>query len=133
MKNGFERVTLTRQQHDEMEFFINHTQKQIEFAGEDAHLNKFLGKLRELVEVKNWSLDDDIEMYIHSVDPEYSVQVCVEKNGYHLDEEYWYLFFPDESERMISESYDREMAHDIKTEDDTTWSGWDTVGATCDV
>jgi hypothetical protein len=118
-----------------MEFFINHTRKQIEFAGDDAHLNKFLGKLLELVETKDWSLDDDIQMYIHGVDTDEEVRVCVELNGYELSEEYWYVFFPYEEEdvQMICEAYDRELAREANNYTEPAWSGWDTLGATCDV
>jgi hypothetical protein len=120
-----------------MEFFINHTHKQIVFAGENAHLNKFLDKLLELVETKKWSLKDDIQMYIHGVDSDEEVCECIEEKGYYLDEEYWYIFFPDDDaeQQMIGEAYDRELARDEKMygEDDRAWSGWDTAGASSDV
>ena len=118
-----------------MEFFINHTHKQIEFAGNNAHLHKFLDRLSELVETKKWSFKDDIQLYIHGVDAERDVRARVEHNGYNLDEEYWYVFFPDESEEQVYESYERELAREAASyaDDDRHWSGWDTVGATTDI
>lgn len=113
-----------------MEFFINHTRKQVEFAGSNAHLNKFLDKLLELVETKKWSLKDDIQLYIHGVDP------CVRlEDGYDLDDEYWAIFFPDESEEAVYESYEREIAREtaMYADDNREWLGWDTPGATTDI
>jgi hypothetical protein len=112
-----------------MEFFINHTQKQIEFAGRNAHLNKFLDKLLELVETKKWSLKDDIQLYIHIVDDE----VRVPLDGYTLSDEFRWYFFPEEEEaRMIGEAYDREVMAE-KEHGERAWSGWDTPWATCDI
>ena len=121
-----------------MEFFINHTLKQVEFAGENAHLNKFMDKLLELVETKKWSLKDDIQLYIHGVDPEKELRVRIEHGEYDLVEEYWYIFFPEEAEqRMIGEAYERELAREVERDigiyEERGWSGWDIAGATSDV
>lgn len=127
-----------------MEFFINHTHKQIAFAGNNAHLNKFLVKLTELVETKGWSFKDDIQLFIVDVDPymtHENVRTLIEDKKYVLlDEEFWYVLFPEEDElaqQMIGEAYDREIAAEIARDDnrygDRGWSGWDTPGATCDV
>ena len=118
-----------------MEFFINHTHKQIEFAGRNAHLNKFLDKLQELVETKKWSLKDDIQLYIHGVDADTEVSICVYDKGYDLPEECWYILFPEESEQLVHESYEREIAREtaMYADDDRAWLGWDTAGATSDI
>lgn len=120
-----------------MEFFINHTQKQIEFAGRNAHLNKFMVKLLELVETKKWSLKDDIQLYIHDTDADDDVRACVEYKEYELSDEFRYLFFPEEEEaRMIGEAYDREVMLERERErehGDRAWSGWDMPGSSFDI
>ena len=119
---------MSGEQSHKMEFFINHTQKQIEFAGRNAHLNKFMVKLLELVETKKWSLKDDIQLYIHNVDEE--VRACVE---YELSDEFRYLFFPEEEEaRMIGEAYDREVMRE-REHGERAWSGWDMPGSSFDI
>ena len=120
-----------------MEFFINHTRKAIEFAGENAHLNKFLEKLSELVETKGWSFKDDIQLYIVDVDP-YMTKgtICelIDEKKYTYDEEYYYVFFPEEENAMVR-AYDEEVQREMLREQNRygEWLGWDTPGATCDI
>lgn len=120
-----------------MEFFVNHTRKEIEFAGEDAHLNKFLGRLLELVETNHWDLKDDIQLLIMETDDVYQrVRRWVEDDEYDLNMDYWYVFFP-EDDLDLHAAYDNEIAQEILRDNnrygDRGWSGWDTPGATCDV
>ena len=121
-----------------MEFFINHTRKAIEFAGMNAHLNKFLERLSELVETKNWSLKDDIQLFIVEFDEPEFVRSLIEDKKYTYDEEYYYVFFPEEEE-ALARAYDEEVEQEMLREqnrygdDGRSWSGWDTSGASCDI
>jgi hypothetical protein len=121
-----------------MEFFINHTRKAIEFAGMNAHLNKFLERLSELVETKGWSFNDDIQLFIVDVDASDNVCLLIEDKKYEYDPEYYCIFYPEEEEAMIR-AYDEEVEQEMLREqnrygdDGRSWSGWDTPGASCDI
>ena len=106
----------------------------------NAHLNKFLEKLSELVETKGWSFKDDVQLYIADVDPymtNHHACTLIEEKGYTYDQEYYYVFYPEEEE-MMGKAYDEELERERQREynrygqDDRSWSGWST-GATCDV
>ena len=126
-----------------MEFFINHTHKQIAFAGMNAHLNKFLEKLSELIETKNWTMKDDIQLFLYDVDTYIpNLRLLIEENEYVLlDEEFWSVFFPEDEElaQRMEDAYDEELKREAEREenrygdDGRSWSGWDTLGASCDI
>jgi hypothetical protein len=128
-----------------MEFYINHTHKQIAFAGNNAHLNKFLETLSELVETKNWALKDDVQLFLLDVDScitRETIRTLLEQKQYTLlDEEFWTVFFPEDEDlaQRMEDAYDEEVRREIERDNNTYgddgrgWSGWETPGATCDV
>lgn len=116
-----------------MEFFINHTRKQIEFAGENAHYNNFLVTLSRLVDTKGWTFKDDIQIYIDQYDDD-SVRIeilnFIDYKEYSMSEEYYYIFFREGE--AIEELYDRELERDTLKYGDGSWQGWDSDGASFD-
>ena len=124
-----------------MEFFINHSRKEIEFAGENAHLNKFLVKLNELVEKKNWTMKDDIQLLVLEFDYDNypdtidTVRHLINVEDYKIPDEHLIFFVPPEQMQGVYDDYDRELARDEARygNRERSWSGWDTPSVTSDI